>query len=233
MIKAILIDAMFTVFIPRLQLSRYELYRYLIKDLTGQDLSLSSIKQIYQQKRTALEDRPYRSHYRKWVMINTEILMALFPGMTKSQARRLARAVTNAALSPDFYQVQDSTRRFLTEARERGLKVFMASNHEKRRLRALVRGFNLQSYFAAIYASSEIGYEKPDYRFFNFILRRESLHPEECVMIGNNPVNDVRGSEALGMRGILYDPEMRYPDFSGYKITQFAELWALDIFQRG
>ncbi len=52
-------------------------------------------------------------------------------------------------------------------------------------------------------AAADAGYLKPHRRIFQTALARLGTSPEETVFIGDNPVADIAGAEAAGMRAIL------------------------------
>ena len=58
-------------------------------------------------------------------------------------------------------------------------------------------------YFEKIYSSFDIGFEKPDKRFFEAIINELSLDPSEFVMIGDNYHKDIEGAKACGIRTIF------------------------------
>ena len=62
------------------------------------------------------------------------------------------------------------------------------------------------SYFSFIFTSRDIGFEKPDPRFFRFILAKLRSTPESCVMIGDNYKKDIIGAKSTGMKTILFNP---------------------------
>jgi len=51
-----------------------------------------------------------------------------------------------------------------------------------------------------VFASGEIGHEKPDSRAFAPLLRALEVCPEEVLFVGDNPANDIEGAARLGMR---------------------------------
>jgi len=230
--RAILIDAMFTIFVPQDGLDRYEIKKRLIKKLLGRDVETEKLKRIYAQKRAYWENILPARHGDKWAIIDREIIRELLPDLPLDEAERAGRAIAIEFLTnPDFYVVLDDTRHFLEQAKTRGVRVIIASNQDKEKLNALVTQFGLQNLVSSVYASTEIKTEKPDPGFFYEILRRESLQPYECVMIGNNPQNDAEAAENVGMVGILYDRHEQYPFWQSNRvIKKLNEVWNLDLF---
>lgn len=231
--KAILIDAMFTIFVPKDGLDRYEIKKRLIKKLLGQDVDVEKLKIVYAQKRAYWEQILPAHHSDKWAIIDREIIRELVPDVSLEDAIRAGQEIAIEFLSnPDFYEVLDSTRYFLEKAKSRGFRMIIASNQDRDKLNLLVLQFGLQNLISSIYASTEIRAEKPDPAFFYEILRRENLQPYECVMIGNNPQNDAEAAENAGMTGVLYDRHKQYPFRPQNRVVEeLDEIWNLDLFQ--
>jgi len=71
--------------------------------------------------------------------------------------------------------------------------------------RAKIAGSGLTAYFAVIVVSGEVGFGKPDPRIYARTLALLDLPAAHAVMIGDNPVNDVRGARGAGLRAIWLD----------------------------
>ncbi len=61
------------------------------------------------------------------------------------------------------------------------------------------------AYFTWFFTSREIGFEKPDIRFFQAICKRMDILPEHCIMIGDNYVKDITGAKTAGMKSVFYN----------------------------
>lgn len=230
MINAILTDAMFTIFTPRNGLNRYHLYQKMIEKCLGRKVDLGQLEKAYDEKRKYWENILPARHNDKWTVIAREIVLALMPDISVAEAERTGRFISTEFLTnPDFYEVLPDTHDFLKEAKRRGLRVIIASNQDADKLKQLVCDFGLQIYFSGIHASTQIGFEKPDPRFFEAVLRLENLAPSECVMTGNNPDNDVDGARGLGIVGVLYDLNGKYPNYSGHRVRKLTEIFNLAI----
>ena len=60
----------------------------------------------------------------------------------------------------------------------------------------------IDRYFEKVYLSTEIGYEKPDLKFFKYILDDLKLEAEEVVMVGDNYENDISPARSLRIKAI-------------------------------
>lgn len=60
-------------------------------------------------------------------------------------------------------------------------------------------------YFTHFYSSKELGYGKPDPRFFLAIASKLGMLPEECLMVGNHYTNDIIGARKAGMKTVYFN----------------------------
>lgn len=56
--------------------------------------------------------------------------------------------------------------------------------------------------FDFIIVSEEAGVKKPDPQIFELATRKLGLRPEECLYVGDHPVNDIEGASKAGMATI-------------------------------
>jgi len=68
-----------------------------------------------------------------------------------------------------------------------------------------LRRVGADKYFTHFYSSKELGYEKPDTRFFTVIAQHIGVAPEHCLMIGNLYEKDIVGAKACGMKTVLFN----------------------------
>jgi putative hydrolase of the HAD superfamily len=102
--------------------------------------------------------------------------------------------------------------------------------------RAKIAQLQLQRWFDVMLVSEEVGVEKPHPQIFHVALQRLNVEVNECVMIGDNPSADMRGADAVGMRGIwintgvfAYAPDITPPWLTVPHVTALAphiERWA-------
>lgn len=93
-------------------------------------------------------------------------------------------------------------RELLCGLRTRGARVVLLSNAQSSFTRPELDDLNLTDCFDRIFISSEVGRKKPDPAFFRTALKEMDLRPEECLMIGNDPVCDVAGALSVGLDAV-------------------------------
>jgi putative hydrolase of the HAD superfamily len=62
-----------------------------------------------------------------------------------------------------------------------------------------------ERYFHYFFSSKQLGYKKPDPRFFSAIAKQLTLVPLECVMIGNFYEKDIIGAKQAGMQTVFFN----------------------------
>lgn len=62
-----------------------------------------------------------------------------------------------------------------------------------------------EKYFHYFFSSKDLGYEKPDPRFFILISESIGIPPEKCLMIGNVYEKDIIGAKDSGMKTVFFN----------------------------
>lgn len=95
-----------------------------------------------------------------------------------------------------------NTYETLEQLKSRGYKLGLITNgygdFQSRNFYAL----EIQDYFDVVLISEIEGIRKPDSAIFHRAAERLGVLPDECVYVGDHPVNDVAASRKTGMKGI-------------------------------
>lgn len=87
----------------------------------------------------------------------------------------------------------------------KGYRLFAASNSFGHLQRSRLEHAGILPYFEDTFISMDIGYDKPDIRFFEEALRRAGLQASEVLMIGDSMTTDVLGAQAAGIDALFFD----------------------------
>lgn len=66
-----------------------------------------------------------------------------------------------------------------------------------------LRKLCINQFFNAILVSEDVGWRKPNMRIFEEALRRLNATAQETVYIGDSPLEDIKGAQAVGMKTIF------------------------------
>ena len=90
-----------------------------------------------------------------------------------------------------------------------------------------LRRSGLLPYFSNVFLSEEVGYQKPDVRFFQTVLERLKARPTECLVIGDNLQTDIQGAENANINAVLYCSDadsLSKVEFMGQIIANLIEI---------
>jgi len=83
----------------------------------------------------------------------------------------------------------------------------------------------LTSYFDLIVTSETTGHRKPDRRIFDYAIENLRSTPQQCIMIGDNPLSDIAGAQNAGIDQVFFNPKGIYsPVRPSYTIKSLMEL---------
>lgn len=70
----------------------------------------------------------------------------------------------------------------------------------------------------------DIGYDKPDVRFYEEALRRCRLQPHEVLMVGDSMTTDILGAQAAGLDTVFFDRREEATDDTRRRFTTITAL---------
>jgi putative hydrolase of the HAD superfamily len=114
------------------------------------------------------------------------------------------------------------------------LKVAVVTNGSGRRQRAKLSRAGLASLFTdeQLFVSGEVGAAKPDRRIFQLALERTGLAADRVLFVGDDPVRDIGGARAAGLRTCWVAHDRSFPasvpppDLVVRRLEELFERWA-------
>lgn len=130
------------------------------------------------------------------------------------------------------FVVLDSVVELMLHQLKEEYKLVLATNGASVTQRKKLEVTNLYSYFAPenIFVSHELGWDKPDKKFFMQMLESLKVNPENILMVGDDPRNDIFGANACGMKtvwisnGRTFDYPYVKPDYIIHKVEELLTL---------
>lgn len=119
----------------------------------------------------------------------------------------------------------------LTELKNNHIQLYAASNSFGQLQRNRLQAAGLFDLFDKTYISLDIGYDKPDKRFFEFALHDAKLQPNEVLMVGDSLTTDIFGAQQLGIHTCWFNPNNRtsvniQPTYEIHSLSQLISLLA-------
>ena len=101
--------------------------------------------------------------------------------------------------------------------------LYIVTNGVERIQKGRFAKLSLKKYFKNVFISGEIGYEKPDVRFFDEVARRiGALDKKKTLIVGDSLTSDMAGGIAFGIDTCLYAPKGK-PEECDMDITYVAQ----------
>ena len=82
-------------------------------------------------------------------------------------------------------------------------------------IRAMLRNHGLESLMSSVVVSTEHGWRKPHPSLFEQSLRDLDVAPHEAVFVGDSPLHDIYGANAVGMLAVLTRQYVERPAIDG------------------
>jgi len=101
-------------------------------------------------------------------------------------------------------KVDNKILQIVSMLRKKGVKVYLATNNEKYRVRYLSEVVGLANQFDGIYSSAFLGIKKPDVKFFEKILKDLNVKDASSVYFCDNDNENIEGAKAAGLQTHFY-----------------------------
>ena len=100
------------------------------------------------------------------------------------------------------------SKNILSSLAQRGYTLFIATNGIAEVQRGRFKQSGITHFFQDIFISEELGYQKPDARYFSAMLDRSHLtgKKQQCLMIGDSLTSDIQGAVDSGIDALWYNP---------------------------
>ena len=83
-------------------------------------------------------------------------------------------------------------------------------------------------FFNKFFTSIELNAQKPDIKFYQEILNKLNMSPNEVIMVGNYYIKDIKPAKAIGIGTILYSEtkDNEAVPYADYTINSMSELYS-------
>lgn len=122
-------------------------------------------------------------------------------GIAPDRACKYAQEARKYLAASEYYSLYDDTIDTLKFFKDNGYRNIILSNHIPE-LPEIAEKLGLMDYVDVCITSARVGFEKPNPKLYEYAVQLAG-NPEEVWMVGDNPVADVRGAEAVGIKAVL------------------------------
>ena len=125
--------------------------------------------------------------------------------------------------------VMNGAMSLLTQLKSQGYTIFAGTNGVGQTQRKRLASANMTDLFDELYISEEVGFEKPDVRFFDYIFNDARMTDlSTVVMIGDSLSSDIEGAKRVGIDSIWLSNGAETTDkIYTKKVDNLSEILAL------
>lgn len=124
-------------------------------------------------------------------------------------------------ISTKYIKLYDGVIDFLESLKKANKKIYLLSNAQQIFTEYEMKLLGIYTYFDGIVFSSDEGCCKPDSNFYKVVLNRYKLKESESIMIGNDPITDIKGSYEVGLDS-LYIHSNLSPEIKDKLLSKFT-----------
>lgn len=116
----------------------------------------------------------------------------------------------------------------LNKLKEDDYNIYLATNGFSNTQRVRLEKTNLMPIFNEIFISEEVGYEKPDIKFFDFLFNHiEENDKSSLIMVGDNETSDIDGANNFEIDSILLSNKNEQNTNATYKVNDLREILSI------
>jgi putative hydrolase of the HAD superfamily len=111
-------------------------------------------------------------------------------------------------LSTQYIRLYDGVIELLEELKKVGKRIFLLSNAQRIFSEPEMKTLKIYDYFDGILFSSDHGCKKPSPLFYQAVLEQYYLDKKKSIMIGNDPIADIKGAYDLGLSSLYINSNL-------------------------
>lgn len=93
--------------------------------------------------------------------------------------------------------------------------------------RGRIIGTDTLSYFDNLFISEEMGVHKPNKDYFDMVLAKLKMSPDECLVIGDSENSDIQGAVNANIESVFINFNGLKSDKATYSVSSYKELYDL------
>jgi putative hydrolase of the HAD superfamily len=145
-------------------------------------------------------------------VIVTRVLLNF--GINDNEAKVLSKKVRNKYLDLSKWHLFDETYDVLESLTSLDYNCYILSNHVPE-LSAITNHLGIDKFIKKIFNSADIGYEKPNSKIYQYVIKDLNVPLESIIMVGDNYIADVVGARSNGINAVFVRAENKF-DYKFY-----------------
>ncbi|MCH5303877.1 MAG: HAD family hydrolase [Ruminococcus sp.] len=195
------------------------LYRYKKADYTAEEINKKYCEYVEAEKKRVQKRFP------EYSVIDIKIEKVFKKLFTAKKVKATAKEIdfictAFRCYSTKYIKLYDGVIDLLETLKEKGKKIYLLSNAQRKFTENELNMFDLTKYFDGILISSDEECSKPDTHYFDALINKYELKKSETIMIGNDYISDIKGAYDAGLKS-LYIHQSISPEIKGKLLADF------------
>lgn len=107
-------------------------------------------------------------------------------------------------------------------------KVYIVTNGVKHTQLNRIKKSGLSSFTDGVFISEEVGYQKPQKEFFDYVFAKTGADRKTSVIIGDSPSSDIQGGINAGIKTVRFNPSgIKEEPYADAEVASWEELCKL------
>ncbi len=104
-------------------------------------------------------------------------------------------------------------------------KLYLVTNGFKEVQYLKIKNCNIEQFFEGVFTSEEVGCNKPNRQYFEFVLEKTGATPENSIIIGDDMEVDIKGAAKLDIDTIWFNNNNETSEFTpNYEVKTLKEI---------
>lgn len=187
------------------------------------------VKGKEQSLKSMLENNPKYAHEASPEIEITEVFQELYTrkGVEADQTLAVHTGQFFRVLTTEYVRVYKGTQEMLKALKAAGKEIYLLSNAQRIFTAYEMHVLDIAQYFDGILISSDYKTKKPDKRFFDILLDKYGMKPEETLFIGNDSRSDIKGAQTVGFHTYYVksniSPQGDMAENADFAVSEFEE----------
>lgn len=134
-------------------------------------------------------------------------------------------------MSIDYINISPTKTKLFPDTKEileylsNNYKLHLVTNGFKEVQYVKINNSGIDKYFTSVFTSEEVGCNKPNKEFFEYVLERTGGEIEDSAIVGDDIEADIKGAAKINMDTVWFNPNDLINDFTPtYKVKSLKEL---------
>ncbi len=153
-----------------------------------------AFNEIYSDPTIVSTSKPIRTWIRIYKIISKKLDLKELTEMIEMQKQETLKSI----------KLRPGIKNLLINLKQNNTKIGILTNGSFVEQAKKLVAIDAYSYIDRLITPDLMGFNKPDKRAYEYVMKDFNVTSEESIMVGNDVIDDLQGAKAIGMRAVLF-----------------------------